>query len=69
MASVEVLTSPELAKMMRVHHFTVNRLAREGRIPGAFRFGGSWRFATQSLRTWIAKGGESSPWRKSKRVK
>ena len=53
-----VLTCRELADIMKLHPFSVARLARQGRIPGAFRFGGEWRFPTVRLMAWIADGGE-----------
>jgi len=39
---VETLTPNEVAKSLRLHPFTVTRLAREGKIP-AFKVGGVWR--------------------------
>ena len=53
-----VLTASELAKIMRVHPFTVTRLARQGRIKGAFRMGGVWRFPTRDVLEWMQAGGD-----------
>ena len=39
----ETLTPNEISKILRIHPFTVTRLAREGKLPG-FKVGGSWRF-------------------------
>ncbi len=35
--------SNEIAKILRIHPFTVTRLARKGKLPG-FKVGGIWRF-------------------------
>ena len=53
-----VLTAIELARVMRVHPFTVTRLARQGRIKGAFRMGGVWRFPTREVLEWMKAGGD-----------
>ncbi len=53
-----VLTAKELAKLMRVHPLTVARLARQGRIKGAFRMGGVWRFPTREVLEWMKAGGD-----------
>ena len=53
-----VLTAGELAKLMRVHPFTVTRLARQGRIKGAFRMGGVWRFPARAFLEWMKAGGD-----------
>lgn len=53
-----VLTARELARLMRVHPFTVTRLARGGRIKGAFRMGGVWRFPTREVLEWMKAGGD-----------
>ena len=48
----ETLTPNEVAKSLRLHPFTVTRLAREGKIP-AFKVGGSWRFRKDEFEKWI----------------
>lgn len=53
-----VLTPKELAKLMRIHPYTVERLAREGRIKGAFKMGGVWRFPTRQFLEWMKAGGD-----------
>jgi len=40
----KILTVDEAAKMLKIHPETVRRLAREGKLPGAYRVGGQWRF-------------------------
>ena len=42
-AVIETLTPNELSKILKLHPFTVTRLAREGKLP-AFKVGGVWQF-------------------------
>lgn len=44
----EILTAEEVAKYLRVHPYTVKRLAREGKLPG-FKVGGQWRFNSKEI--------------------
>ena len=53
MKQIETLTPNEIAKILRIHPFTVTRLAREGKIP-AFKVGGIWRFQKGEFEKWIA---------------
>ncbi len=53
MKQIETLTPNEIAKILRIHPFTVTRLAREGKIP-AFKVGGIWRFRKDQFEKWIA---------------
>lgn len=39
----EVLTVEEVAEYLRIHPYTLRRLARAGKLPG-FKVGGQWRF-------------------------
>ncbi len=39
---IETLTPSEVAKSLKLHPFTVTRLAREGKLP-AFKVGGVWQ--------------------------
>ena len=41
-------TAEEIAKYLRVHPYTVKRLARAGKIPG-FKVGDKWRFDVQEI--------------------
>jgi excisionase family DNA binding protein len=41
----------EIAKYLRVHPYTVKRLARAGKIPG-FKVGGQWRFDVKEIEEW-----------------
>jgi len=38
----------EISEYLRIHPYTVRRLAREGRIP-AFKAGGQWRFDVKEI--------------------
>jgi excisionase family DNA binding protein len=44
----EILTAEEVAEYLRIHPYTVRRLAREGEIPGS-RIGGQWRFKKKDI--------------------
>ena len=51
-AVIETLTPHEISKILKLHPFTVTRLAREGKIP-AFKVGGVWRFRKDQFERWI----------------
>ena len=61
-AVIETLTPNEISKILKLHPFTVTRLAREGKLP-AFKVGGVWRFRKDEFERWISS---MSP-RKSKK--
>ena len=42
-------TSQDVAELVCVHPETVRRLAREGRMPGAYKIGSRWRFARERI--------------------
>jgi excisionase family DNA binding protein len=44
-------TVEELAKYLKLHEYTIRRLAREGRIP-SFKAGGQWRFRKDEIDKW-----------------
>ena len=46
--SKEILTAQEVATYLRVHPYTVKRLARAGKLPG-FKVGGQWRFKKHDI--------------------
>lgn len=48
---METFTVEELAKYLKLHEFTVRRLAREGKIP-SFKAGGQWRFRKDEIEAW-----------------
>jgi len=64
---VETLTPNEVAKSLRLHPFTVTRLAREGKIP-AFKVGGVWRIEKLKFERWIATQGPKKPKRGQRRL-
>ena len=41
----------EVSEYLRIHPYTVRRLAREDKIP-AFKAGGQWRFDTDEIEAW-----------------
>ncbi len=48
---METFTVEEIAKYLKLHTFTVRRLAREGKIP-SFKAGGQWRFRKDEINSW-----------------
>lgn len=48
---VETYTAEEIAKYLKLHPYTIRRLAREKKIP-AFRVGGQWRFRKDAIDMW-----------------
>lgn len=61
----EILTLPEVAKLLKVAEKTVYSMAQKGQLP-AFKVGGQWRFKRVDLDAWIeqqkaaARDGEPS---------
>ena len=49
--NAEFYTVDEVAKVLRLHPYTVRRLCREKRVP-AFKFGGQWRFRKDGIDAW-----------------
>lgn len=47
-----VLNSHEAAALLQVHPKTLQRMARQGRLP-AFRIGDLWRFRASELDEWL----------------
>ncbi|MFH1492925.1 MAG: helix-turn-helix domain-containing protein, partial [Candidatus Omnitrophota bacterium] len=54
MIDSDILTTKEVARILKLHPFTVKKYARERRIP-AFKLGGDWRFSKRFLDEWINK--------------
>lgn len=54
----EAYTAEEIAKYLKLHPYTIRRLAREEKIP-AFRVGGQWRFRKDEIDSW-SKGGRKN---------
>ena len=48
---VKACTVEEIAEYLRLHPYTIRRLAREKKIP-AFRVGGQWRFRKDEIDKW-----------------
>ncbi len=50
-ALIEAYTAEEIAEYLKLHPYTIRRLARENKIP-AFRVGGQWRFRRDEIDFW-----------------
>lgn len=48
-----LLTVSEVAALLRMHPESIRRLVREGRIPGAKKLCGSWRFNAELIAKWL----------------
>ena len=48
---METFTVEELAKYLKLHEYTIRRLARSGKIP-SFKAGGQWRFDKVEIEQW-----------------
>lgn len=48
----EIMNTLEVSEFLKLHPFTVNKLAREGKIP-AFKIGADWRFDKKLIDRWI----------------
>ena len=64
----ETLTPNEVAKVLKLHPFTVTRLAREGKLP-AFKVGGVWRLRKDEFERWIAERTETKVKRRQRAVR
>ena len=50
-----VLNTEEAAALLQIHPKTLQRMARQGRVP-AFRIGDLWRFRASALDEWLRSG-------------
>ena len=50
----DIMEAREVADYLRLHLFTIHRLAREAQLPG-FKIGNDWRFKRSSVEAWIRK--------------
>ncbi len=50
---MEVLTVPEVARLLSLSEITVYRLAKLGKIP-ARKVGRCWRFSKQAIEKWLS---------------
>jgi excisionase family DNA binding protein len=48
-----VLTIKESAALLKMSERTVYLMAKEGRLPGAVKLGGSWRVVQEKLLAWL----------------
>ena len=48
MTPKDIVTAEEVAEYLRIHPYTVRRLARTEKLPG-FKVGGQWRFNKNEL--------------------
>lgn len=48
-----ILTSEQAAAFLQIHPKTLQRMARQGRVP-AYRVGDLWRFRASELEAWLA---------------
>ena len=55
-------TAEEIAKVLRLHPYTVRRLSREKKIP-AFKFGGQWRFRKDEIEKWSKAYSRQQSWK------
>jgi excisionase family DNA binding protein len=51
---METLKVEELAKYLKLHEYTIRRLAKAGNIP-SFKAGGQWRFRKDEIDKWSKK--------------
>jgi excisionase family DNA binding protein len=51
---METLKVDELAKYLKLHEYTIRRLAKAGKIP-SFKAGGQWRFRKDAIDRWSKK--------------
>jgi excisionase family DNA binding protein len=50
----QILTLKEVAAYLKLTEKTAYRLAADKKLPG-FKVGGSWRFKSEDINTWIEK--------------
>lgn len=48
----EIMDTKEVSEFLKLHPFTVNKMARQGNIP-AFKIGADWRFHRKHIERWI----------------
>lgn len=55
-----LLTSEQAAALLQIHAKTLQRLARQGKVP-SHRIGDLWRFRASELDNWVGSGVDSEP--------
>ena len=58
MVEGDILTVPEVARLLRVPKSTVYKLARLGELP-ASKIGKHWRFVRRDLEAWVHRAGST----------
>ncbi|MDD5431903.1 MAG: helix-turn-helix domain-containing protein [Candidatus Omnitrophica bacterium] len=53
----EIWTAKDVAEYLNVHLLTVQKYAREGKLP-AFKIGTDWRFHKKHIERWIKEKSE-----------
>lgn len=53
MSDEPVLTIKETAALLKMSERTVYLMAKEGRLPGSVKLGGSWRVVRSKLLAWL----------------
>lgn len=56
----DILTVEEVAELLAVAPALIERLARDGELPGR-QIGDAWRFARSAVLAWLAGGSTSGP--------
>lgn len=56
----EILTLEQAARFLQVSARTIQRMVKDGRLPGR-QVGSQWRFDREQLRAWI-RGDEGAAW-------
>ena len=56
---LQIMTTKEVSKYVKLHEFTILKYAAQGKIPAA-RIGKVWRFDKEAIDRWIA-GGRNNP--------
>jgi len=51
----QIMTTKEVAEYLKLHHITICKLCKEGKIP-SIRIGKVWRFDKEVIDAWIAGG-------------
>jgi len=51
MTPKDIFTAEEVAEYLRIHPYTVRRLARDKKLP-SFKIGGQWRFRKDVIDKW-----------------
>ena len=64
--AMEFLTPNELSRILKLHPFTITRLAREGKIPG-LKVSGVWRFRKDEFERWVEECGNDRGQRRKQR--